>query len=227
MRPPLTRLDQSQTHRLIPSNFSTPVLDDLYDNADEAADVFALDGRTNDRLLAEADQSLGINRDELVFHVPNAHIINAAFTHPRPGGGRFNAFPRGAWYAGFALETALAEVTWHHTRWLREIDHLVDDITKDDWLADFHGAFDDLRGAEVDFAACLDPDPLTGYPAGQALAQEILQEGGIGVVYPSVRHEGGTNIACFRPALVDNVQKGAAVRLIWDHAEDPVVEIQG
>ena len=43
--------------------------------------------------------------------------------------------------------------------------------------------------------------------ASQQLAEDLLTAGSLGVVYPSVRHDGGTCVACFRPALVMNVRK--------------------
>src|SRR5436853_318254 len=67
----------------------------------------------NDRLLAEHQRFPGIGVEELVFGVPCSHVVNAAFCHPHPLGSRFNGPDRGAWYAGFALETAQAEVAFH------------------------------------------------------------------------------------------------------------------
>jgi hypothetical protein len=46
----------------------------------------------------------------------------------------------------------------------------------------------------------------------------------MGVIYPSVRHPAGTNLACFRPALVGNVRKGQAYRLTWAGSPIPQVE---
>jgi hypothetical protein len=39
-----------------------------------------------------------------------------------------------------------------------------------------------------------------------------------------VRRDGGTNLACFRPALVGNVRKGRAYRLTWAGSPTPAVE---
>jgi hypothetical protein len=36
-----------------------------------------------------------------------------------------------------------------------------------------------------------------------------------GIVYPSARHKGGTCIACFRPALVTHVRKGATLSIVF------------
>ena len=39
-----------------------------------------------------------------------------------------------------------------------------------------------------------------------------------------VRRDGGTNLACFRPALVGNVRKGQAYRLTWAGSPHPAIE---
>jgi len=49
----------------------------------------------------------------------------------------------------------------------------------------------------------------------------LLNRGSAGVVYPSVRHSGGTCIACFRPALVGNLREGALVTFAFPDASHP------
>ena len=66
-------------------------------------------------------------------------------------------------------------------------------------------------------------DPAS-YIASQDLAAILLEAGSMGVIFPSVRHASGTNLACFRPALVGNVRKGGAYRLTWQGTPTPRVE---
>lgn len=221
--PKQAALEGRRTHRLIPAQYSAPAVRDLVDSDDEFADLADLEGATNDRLRAYVDLLPGIDARELVYGVPYASIINAAFTHARPGGARFNSGERGAWYAAFEFETALAEVIFHHTRYLEEVGIFEDTSCRDEWLADFSGQFHDVR-ADGRFGDCLHPDPAIGHPAGQALARKLLSAESPGLIYPSVRNAGGTNIVCFRPPLVDNVQKGRTLRLIWDGSPMPRVE---
>jgi len=47
----------------------------------------------------------------------------------------------------------------------------------------------------------------------------------MGIVYPSVRANGGVNLACFRPALVGNVRKAQVYRLTWAGSPTPSVDI--
>jgi hypothetical protein len=129
--------------------------------------------------------------------------------------GRFNRPKRGAWYAAFTRETFERDVAYHRGKELQEIHwQLRESFAYVDFLADFRGTFHDVRG-DAHFRDCLDPD---GYKASQRLAAELLEEGSAGIVYPSVRHKTGTCIACFRPALVGNVRKGASISITFEDA---------
>ncbi|MGO4476915.1 RES family NAD+ phosphorylase [Massilia sp. 2TAF26] len=221
--PGLTQLRQFDTVRLIPSRFADAedsVLAPLAESDAMLRDLFDLDNATNDRLRGESGLLPGIGMDELVFGVPNFRMINAAYTYARPEGSRFNDGERGAWYCAFELETALAEVGFHKTVEYQEIGRFDDSVSYQALLADFTASFHDLRGIDA-YAECLAPD---SYIASQRLAAELLEAGSMGIIYPSVRWPGGTNLACFRPALVGNVRKGQAYRLTWAGSPAPTVE---
>jgi RES domain-containing protein len=221
--PRLTALRQFDTCRLIPSRFADledSVLAPLADDDGMLRDLFDLDNATNDRLRGESGLLPGIGVDELVFGVPNFRIINAAYTYARPEGSRFNDGDRGAWYCAFEVQTALAEVAFHKTVEYQEIGRFDDSVNYQALLADFSASFHDLRGADA-WDDCLAAD---SYVASQALAAELLEAGSMGVIYPSVRRPEGTNLACFRPALVGNVRKGHAYRLTWAGSPLPAIE---
>ena len=222
--PPLTALRQFDTCRLIPSRFADAedsVLAPLSGGDDAILrDLFDLDNATNDRLRGESGLLPGIGMDELVFGLPNFRIVNAAYTYARPEGSRFNDGERGAWYCAFELETALAEIVFHKAVEYAEIGRFQDSVSYQCLLADFNAGFHDLR-APGDWADCLDAG---SYIASQKLANDLLDAGSMGIIYPSVRRPGGTNLACFRPALVGNVRKGQAYRLTWAGSPIPSVE---
>jgi RES domain-containing protein len=220
--PPLSLIRQLDTWRLLPSRFADredSVLANLAHSPDHLKDLFDLDNATNHRLAAERGAMSGIGIDELVFGVPNFRMINAAYAYPRPEGSRFNTGQRGAWYCAFDAETALAEIIFHKTVEYAEIDYFHDTVTYQALLADFSAQFHDLRAAP-DFAACLDP---ASYVASQKLATQLLDDGSLGIVYPSVRRPAGVNLACFRPALVGNVRRGMSYTLAWTGAPTPAV----
>jgi RES domain-containing protein len=222
--PRLTTLRQFDTCRLIPSRFADiedSVLAPLADEDDGVLrDLFDLDNATNDRLRGESGLLPGIGVDELVFGVPNFRIINAAYTYARPEGSRFNDGERGAWYCAFELDTALAEIAFHKAVEYQEIGRFDDSASYQCLLADFTATFHDLRGSDA-WAPCLD---ASSYITSQKLAGELLDLGSMGVIYPSVRRPEGSNLACFRPALVGNVRKGQAYRLTWAGSPIPQVE---
>jgi hypothetical protein len=58
----------------------------------------------------DAEPPITHHPGELLYGVPEAHFVNAAFSHSGPHGGRFNNPGRGAWYAGVEVETSIAEV---------------------------------------------------------------------------------------------------------------------
>jgi RES domain len=209
---PVSNIRRFDTHRLLPAKYSLnldSVLTRIADDEDLPL-IFDLDDYTNARLRAEANLSPDISDRDLVFHVPSYHIINAAFTHANPLGARFSTPHRGAWYAAFELATAKAEVLFHKGVEFAEIDWKErEEIQYDDYLADFTAPFHDLRGIEDD---ALSP---TSYVRSQQLTVELMELGSLGIVYPSVRREGGTCIACFRPSIVANVRKSTPYRLIW------------
>ncbi len=233
--PPVTELQRLDTSRLLPARYSDSVLNRIAETASDLSLIYALDSATNERLLAEANGRLGIAMRELVSDVPYGRIINAAFAHPHPQGARFSTPYRGAWYAGFELATAKAEVLFHRSVQFTEIGWSQPEVLDyDHYLADFFGVFHDLRldpgeeyparfGSESKQTPfhhpgkmppnpCLDP---TSYIASQQLAGELLEAGSLGIVYPSARRHGGTCLACFHPGIVRNVRKRDLHRLTW------------
>jgi hypothetical protein len=220
--PPPTLVRQFDTHRLVPSHHGArdeSVLVAIADDDRHLHAIFDLDALTNDRVLAENGRLPGIGLEELVFGVPRAAVVNAAFCHAHPLGGQFNGPDRGAWYAAFEFATARAEVTFHKNVALAEIGRFEDTVTYDDYLADFSAAFHDLRHARG-FRRCLDPDR---YVESQSLAERLLEGGSLGIVYPSVRRRGGTCLAAFRPALVANVRRKKTYRFVWHGTPEPTV----
>ena len=146
----LVQFEKAGTHRLIPTRYGAEsVLESLPLPADVLADLSELDAATNERKIAERGGNTAIGPGELLLGVPAAHIVNAAFTHAGPFGGRFHGPQRGAWYAGFEIETSVAEVAFHKRRFLADGriqgQHAFDYI---DFLANFSGLFHTLDAAE-------------------------------------------------------------------------------
>lgn len=227
--PPRIDLSQRDTVRLISTGrLKEPVLLALAANHGAVEDLAELESATNGRLRAEEAGLPGLDPRELVFGRAGYTFINAAFTHTRPGGNRFNDENRGAWYCAFAAETAIGEVSYHLTRELEAIGRFDNVTDYAELLADFIGSFHDLRGVDPADEPALRVNPNQAYPRGQALARRLRVEAdSIGLIYPSVRHAGGTCLVAFRPDLIQNLRQGGMWRFEWQGAPTPTVKRHG
>ena len=207
--------------RLIPSRYPVAGLLDRVASPADLDALFELEGWTNDRISGELGLLQAIPRDEWVAGQPMASVVMAAFCHPRTGGGRFSSEDRGAWYAAKGIDTALAESIYHRTQELREVGGFETPVQVRVYLADFTARFADVRQRTHGAARSLyDPD---SYAASQAFAQRLLDSGGNGIVYRSVRHPAGECLACFRPRLVRNVRAGGHYEFRWSGGPEPSV----
>ena len=217
----ITPINDRALVRLIPeTRHKPPVLRGLVDTDAEAAVLAELEGETSARLIAEREGTPALDRRELAFarragdlRIYGQSHINAAFAYTRPSGNRFNSGDRGAWYCAWHMLTSAAEVGFHRTRELGYIGRYQDEARYVELLADFIGDFPDLRG---EAHPALDPEPGTGYPAGQALAADLRRAGHRGLIYPSVRHPGGRCFVAFDPGIIQNVRPGASWILVWN-----------
>lgn len=188
----------------------------------EDLDVLSeIEGATSARLRAQEIGGERLDRRELVFGIPHATFINAAFSYWQPRDrNRFNGPGRGAWYAAVELKTCLAEVSFHMERELANVGDFRATVEYSELYASFVGDFVDVRGLEPT-PAFLDPDPERGYPAGNQLADAVRAAGHYGIVYPSVRRKQGTCLAALIPHAVQSVAQGRIVRLRWTGKPGP------
>jgi RES domain-containing protein len=223
--PPTVDLAQRDTMRLISTGrLKEPVLLPLAANHEALENIAGLESVTNGRLKAQEAGLPELDPRELVFGRAGFTFINAAFTHTRPGGNRFNAEDRGAWYCAFEIETAIDEVSYHLTRELEAIGRFENATDYAELIADFYGVFHDLRAIDRANEPALHGDPNVAYPAGQTLANRLRSEAtSNGIVYPSARRAGGTCLVAFRPDLVQNMRQGSIWRLEWQGSPIPSV----
>jgi hypothetical protein len=217
------RIAQDRTIRLVATaRRRDPVLRKLVAEADLAA-LAEIEGATSGRLRAQQSGTERLDRRELVYGLPHAHFINAAFAYFMPRRlNRFNGPGRGAWYAALARDTCVAEVAFHMERELTNIADFNATVDYAELYASFIGDFVDLRDAKsrLEF---LHPDPDKSYPAGNVFADAVRHAGHYGIVYPSVRHAGGTCIVALVPHAMQAVAQGAVIRLAWSGTPGPRV----
>lgn len=221
----LTTIAIERTVRLVSSaRLRDPVLRRLV-SARHADDLAEIEGATSGRLNQEARGSDHLAAKELMAGLPHAAFINAAFAYWRPLElNRFNGPGRGAWYAALAVQTCIKEVGFHITRELARVDHFYATTDWAEMFASFAGQFADLRAIEPK-PECLNPDPEIGYPAGNILADAVRAKGANGIVYPSVRHAGGTCLVALWPSAVQSIAQGRVLRLQWKGGRDPEMSI--
>lgn len=221
---PVVREAFPRTVRLVSSaRLRDSVLRPLVDTDEELADLAELEAATSARLIAQ-DRGIGaMAPQELVFGVPHARFINASFAYARPRElNRFNGPDRGAWYAALIVETCLAEIAFHMTEFLSRTGDFHATVEYTEIVASLAGEFVDLRQASPDLA-CLNPDITVGYPAGNALADAARARALNGIIYPSVRHTGGTCIVALWPHAVQSVVQGDLFRMVWDGEHKPEI----
>ncbi|PYB77205.1 RES family NAD+ phosphorylase [Rhizobium wuzhouense] len=221
---PVATLAYPRTVRLVSTaRLRAAVLEPLVDTADELQQLAEIEAATSSRMQAQTRGISGLEARELVYDVPHAHFINASFTYAKPREpNRFNGEMRGAWYAALKVETCLAEITFHMTEFLARTGQYRAVAEYAEMYCSISGEFLDLR--ELPAHPALSPDKASGYPEGNRLALEARGAGLNGIVYPSVRHEGGTCFAILRPAAVQSVRQGDVWRLTWAGKAEPKVE---
>lgn len=199
------------------------VLAPLVNGDDELALLAEIEGATNTRLVAQDRGISGLAANELVYDVPHAHFINASFAYAKPQQpNRFNGADRGAWYAALDVATCLSEVGYHLTNALADAGDYNATVDYAEMFCSLAGEFLDLR--QVPDHPSLDPDKARAYPLGNALAESARAAGLNGIIYPSVRHAGGTCLVALRPAAVQSVRQGAVYRMIWRGDPTPAIE---
>ena len=211
---PLAQTSWRPCHRLIPSRYPTV---GLYDAVADPADlevVFAIESLTNPRIRDEIGELHLVPADDRVSGVGSS-VIMAAFTHLNLDGSRFSDGSYGVYYAAHALDTAIAEVSHHRALFLSRTNEPAMDVDMRAISAHLDAELHDLRGLGKRGAALLDPDD---YAAPQAFARRLRVTGSWGVVFPSVRHEGGLCVGVFRPKALRNARSGAHIALHWDGA---------
>ncbi len=218
----VTHIAEDRTVRLVSTaRLRDPVLLKLVPGADLDA-LAEIEGATSARLRTQETGADRLDRRELVFGLPHAHFINAAFSYWMPRAlNRFNGPGRGAWYAALVRETCVAEITFHMERELANVGDFRATVDYAELFASFVGDFADVRGLapKPDFLAA---DPATSYPADNQFADAVRAAGHYGIVYTSARHD-GTCLVALVPHAVQAVAQGDVIRLAWTGTPGPEI----
>ena len=202
--PPTRRLRWAPSVRIIPSRFP-PI--DLFERVADPADlesVLAVEALTNARLRDEVGDLPLVEAEDRVSG-PGASFIMAPFTHVYGPGGRYSTKDFGAYYTARSLRTAVAETRYHRERFLRATNEAPIEIGMRVLYADLSATLHDVRGKQQQHAALYESER---YDAPQRLAARLRANGSHGVVYDSVRDNGGQCAAVFRPRVLRKLPTG-------------------
>lgn len=219
---PIVREAFPRTIRLVSTANRRPSVLKLLVDDEDLNDLFEIEGATSTRLIAQNRGIENVHAEEFVFGIPHAKFINAAFAYSKPRElNRFNGPGRGAWYAALDVDTCLKEVVFHMTDFLGRTGKFEATVEYIEIYASMAGIFIDLRQAPDH--PSLHPDPSIGYPNGNALADAARSAGHNGIIYPSVRHSGGTCFAALWPHAVQSVAQGDIHQIVWSGAPEPSI----
>ena len=210
------------SHRIINSRYPTVgVFDDYCDDEDELRIAFELEQATNPRLNAAMGALGRLPEGSLLVGGKNdgASMVMAAFIHCDASGGRFHDGTLGAWYSSMDQDTAIAETIHHNNRRLKlsavrlptflQVRELI--VTLDHELIDLRDAKASDPGlyADADYGASQDYAKSIRWPDNDP--------GEDGLIYESMRREGGTSICLFRPQAVPlPVRQGDHFQYDWN-----------
>jgi hypothetical protein len=144
---------------------------------------------------------------------PGSTPVMASFAYSGPS--RFTDGSFGVYYAAHDEETAIAESRYWTERFLRATNEPSIDVDKRMYSARVRGTYDDLRGRSKR-SRVYDAE---SYEYSQAYARNLYRKNAVdGIVYNSVRREGGECVCAFRPRLVTNARISAYLQFRWDGA---------
>lgn len=212
--PPLSQVHWQPCWRLVPSRFPPVGLFDRVANSDDIEILAAIEGLTNDRLRNELGELPLVPEVERQFG-PGTTPIMAAFTHINREGSRFSDGHYGVYYAANNVDTALAETGYHRARFLRRTQEPAIEIDMRSYACNIDVSLHDIRSGEADFSELYDAD---SYASSQTFATWLRNNvRSNGIVYNSVRHQGGECVALFRANIPQApVVQGPHYCFVWD-----------
>lgn len=207
----LRRVRWPVSHRIIRTIYPPiDIFEDIADPADWELLVSA-EAKLNPRIRDQVG-NLALVPVARRVNGPTASIVMGAFTHVSPDRkGRFSDGSYGVWYCGDRFEVALAETAHHFERFMRATSEPAGEADYRELVCAVQG-----RVADGSASALLAPDD---WGPGQAFGRQVRDEGGDGVLYPSVRHPAGKALALFWPDCITlPVTQARQFRYSWDGA---------
>ena len=213
LKVPKRRVSWRPAYRIIPNLYPRRNLYDRIAPAEDHEAIREVEDLTNSRVRQE--------RGELAlvapFHDvsgPGSAFVMAPFTQLHPEGSRFCDGTFGAYYATQSLDTAIYETVHHTERFLR------DSSMPATWRgmlvlkANIKGDFHDLQ--TVPRRRLRPYYHRTDYTKSQQFGRALRDAGSNGLVYHSVRHQGGRCVAVFNPQKISSCRQDRYLVFVWN-----------
>ena len=181
-------------------------------NPEDLEAVIAIESITNDRLRDETGELQLVPEHERQSG-PGTTAIMAAFTHLNADGSRFSDGNYGVYYAANDIDTALAETRYHRERFLKRTNESPVEVDMRSYISEIKADLHDIRGEQKKLPEVYADDD---YSASQKLARELREQDSHGIVYDSVRHEGGECVAIFRANIPMPTTQGSHYCFRWN-----------
>ncbi|MES2166669.1 MAG: RES family NAD+ phosphorylase, partial [Pseudomonadota bacterium] len=192
-----TRVRWREAWRIIASRYPPIALFERVSDDPAVWDVLIeLEQATNPRMRDEAGEIALVPPERRVTG-PNASWVMAPFTHVNRNGSRFSDGSYGVYYAARSLQTAVKETGYHFARFAADSN---DPPRREDMrvlLGHINATLHDVAKLN-DRAKRLILDSKS-YAYSRPFALKLRDGGSDGIVYPSLRDEGGLCIAAFWP----------------------------
>lgn len=211
--PKKSRILWKKQYRIVATQY--PYID-LFERLDlsgrQKLALWKLQSRINPRLKNETGE-LQLVREEDMVSGPNASIVMAAFTHIGfPS--RFTDGKFGVYYASRQLETAIRETAIHRERDAIERQLKPQEFDMRAYIGKINKPLYDIRVPKYRSLQT----SSSNYGQTQSFAIDLLDKdpGAWGIAYFSAQHEGGDNIAIFRPTAVSLPINGPLLTYVWN-----------
>lgn len=221
---PILAGEDVRAYRLINSKFPPIALFEDVANAKDFEVLYQVQALTNPRMLNEVGRLELIPRSEIPFGITGCSYATAPFTHVNQDGSRFSDGRFGVLYVADDMDTAVAEVSHHQTRYWSKVPGLRFERFV------FRGLscnFTDEGMRDATGVAVNDPiyNP-DDYTSAQILGREAKGAACTGLRYNSVRAPGHICWALLTPRLVTSIIQTAHFEMVWNGSITSINKLQ-
>jgi len=209
--PPIVELDWEHQYRIVSSEFPPVNFFEQLVDPELMDELYYIESLTNERLRDEAgDISLVPTEDRISG--PGSSPVMAAFTHISTDcPSRFSDGSYGIYYAANSLDTVIEETKYHRAMFLSYTNEDPGEIDMRVYIGEIAKPMHDIRDDEYEHLH--DPDDWT---PSQVFGLAMRKTKSWGIVFNSVRDQGGQCLAALRPPSITIPRQGSHLSYVWD-----------